>query len=93
MNKEDKAELEEWIKCARSIELDLAKKNLKNGQDPEIVLKELSHRLIQKVLHPLIKYTELLHTGNYNSYASQEEYKEYMKLKNIGLKADHVTKD
>ncbi|NBO27838.1 MAG: hypothetical protein EBX47_09110 [Synechococcaceae bacterium WB8_1B_057] len=93
MNDQDKKDFEEWVELARSIELDIAKKNLKNGQDPETVLKELSYRLLAKFLHPLIKITESSYTVSYNPVVSRAEYQDYMTLKNIGLKADHIIKD
>ena len=82
-------ELLEWVEYARKLELELALKRIKKGEDPNLVMNEFSHKLTKKLLHPIIMLTKS-QTSTYDSKRSQREYKENY-LDSIGPKSDHVT--
>lgn len=82
-------ELLEWVEYSRKLELELALKRFKKGKDPSVVMNEFSHRLIKKLLHPIIMATKSM-PSTYDSERSQRDYKENYH-DNVGPKPDHVT--
>jgi len=87
MNVEE--ELLEWVEYARKLELEIASKRIKKGEDPNLVISEFSHRLTKKLLHPIIILTKS-QKSTYDSERSQREYKENY-FDSVGPKSDHVT--
>jgi len=81
---------DEWIERSRQYELDIARKQIGQGRDPEEVINIMSNRLTEKLLYPLHHFIEEEYQSTYNPETSLAEYKEYFKLKNIKPKSDHI---
>lgn len=79
---------EQWIERARTFELSLAKKRIEKGDDPEKVIEEMGRRLMEKMLHPVIKAIMPTPPSIEEIKESRKKYEESMKK--IGPKADHV---
>lgn len=92
MTDQELRDFEQWLEQARQIELDLAKKNLTKGQDPEQVLALLANRLTEKCLNPLYNYVKLSYNSEYNADRSLKHYNENYYTK-VGPKSDHVIKE
>ena len=80
---------ESWVKRAQMFERGYAIQRITKGDDPDVVLEDMSKRLMQKMLSPL--YSALRESSNvvFDHEASKLEYKQKYLDKNKP-KADHV---
>ena len=83
---------EDWCFRARMYEHGIAMQRIAQGEDPGLVLEEMSKRLLAKMLHPIYKILEDEVIENYNPIKSQDEYKDAY-FKKYSRVADHVIKD
>jgi len=84
---------EEWVERSRQYELDLALEHIAQGGDPKQVLERMTHRLLRKMLFPLYSFEQESFQFFYNTEIRKEEYYEYLRLKNLKPKGDHVVDD
>jgi hypothetical protein len=80
---------EAWIDRARMFEQGLAMQKIAEGQDIDIVLEEMSRRLMDKILHPIYKEIIKLYKVDFDVEQSRKDY-EQKYLNNRSLVADHV---
>ena len=79
---------ESWANRAQAFEHDFAVKRIAKGDDVDVVLDEMTKRLMQKLLNPI--YAALKETtATYDNEASKAEYKRIYLDKNKP-KADQV---
>ena len=80
---------EAWIERARIYEQGAAMQRIAKGDDPEQVLEDLSRRLMDKMLHPVLRAIRESHTAPFDAEKSRKDYEEKY-LKNNFPVADHV---
>ena len=79
-----------WLSRIRNYELKIAEAKLLKGIPIDVVLEEMSKRIIKKMLHPIL--TELNNIpDNYNIEESRKAYNTAMKYPRPA--ADHVLDD
>lgn len=83
---------EDWCYRARMYEHGIAMQRIAKGENVEIVLEEMSQRLLRKLIHPLYEITETEFDINFNKEKSKLEYKENY-LNKMNPVADHVDRD
>lgn len=82
---------EDWATRARLYEYGVALKSIAEGNDPDVVLEQLSKRLVSKLMHPLIKELQVINKEQIiksvekSRLRYEEEY-----LKRVLPKSDHV---
>ena len=82
---------EQWMERVRMYEYGLALQQIARGEPADIVLEEMSKRMMQKCLYPLLKALKEP-TTNYNVEEERKKYEEsYLKKKPPS--ADHVSED
>ena len=84
--KEDET-YEQWIERARLYEYGLALQRIAEGEDADKVMDSMSKRLMQKMMHPIIK--EITKPVDKDLSESKKRYEEIMNRK--GLNSDHVS--
>ena len=80
---------EAWIERARMYEQGAAMQRIAKGDDPEKVLEDLSRRLMDKMLHPVLKSIRDTPGTPYDAEENRRSYEEKY-LKNNFPVADHV---
>ena len=85
--------LKDYIENCRLYELSLATKQLEQGIDPTIIIQRMSVRLCNKMLHPSYKILLDSYDLPYNNSLRRLEYNEYLNLKNLKPKPDHIIDD
>lgn len=81
---------EDWCKRVAMFEKGKALQDIATGKDIEIVLEEMSRRIIDKLLHPIFKVINESTAGTYDAEESKRQYKENYLDKNPKGVADHV---
>jgi len=80
--------MESWSERVRMFEHGVALQKIAQGKDPEMVMEEMSRRIMDKLLHPI--YKEISSSiKNINVEESKKSYEEKY-LKNRIPVADHV---
>lgn len=83
----------DWAKRVEMYENGYAKMRIAEGEDIDKVLEDMSRRITEKILHPILKSLREnpsnIDTEEFES--SKQQY--YEKMKNIGPKSDHVSDD
>jgi len=83
---------EEWCERARIYEYEIAKNKTTKNYDIEIILEEMTSRLLSKMLHPLFDMIKDDNLKNYDGDKSRAEYKK-LYLDKVGPVADHIQLD
>lgn len=91
MRKNKNETLEAWAARVEMFEKGRAMQRIARGDDIEIVIEEMSRRIKDKILHPMLDaiHNSIIYTHDIEK--SRNEYNE--KMKNIGKAADHVDAD
>jgi glutamyl-tRNA reductase len=80
--------LESWAARVEMFEKGRAMQRIAQGEDVEKVIEEMSKRIRDKILHPILDSIHNSISQIYDAEKSRNEYNE--KMKNIGKAADHV---
>ncbi len=83
---------EDWCYRARMFEHGVAMQRIAHGESIEIVLEEMSNRLLAKMMHPLFEIAKDEIIDDYDPVKSREEYKK-LYLDKVRPVADHVVVD
>ena len=89
MKPKDGESYQDWIERARMYEHGVALQRIAQGQDPEQVMKDMSRRLMEKMLHPIYKTIQEAYTTEFDAEKSRRDYEEKY-LKHSRPVADHV---
>ena len=79
---------QEWIEEIRLFELKLATSRLKNAPFEQII-EQMSHRLVNKIIHPLTKHLSESQTIEYDPVKSKQEYMDNY-FNKFNRPADHI---
>lgn len=79
-----------WLERVRMFEYGQALQQIAQGVPVDQVLEQMSRRMMQKVMYPVLKAIHDIPT-NYDSEENRKKYEENMK--NRGPVADHVIED
>ena len=80
---------ESWVRRVEQYEFGRALMRLAQGDDPESVMAESSHRIMKKIQHPVIRAISDSAVSGYNSTQSLAEYRRNY-LDRFGPKPDHI---
>lgn len=80
---------ESWANRVRMFEQGLAMQRIASGDSVDQVLDDMSRRVMEKLMHPVIKQIQQLTVSDYDPEKSRKDYEENY-LKKYGPKADHV---
>ena len=83
---------EEWCERARIFEYKSASQRLTNKEDIEIILEEMSIKLLAKMMHPLFDLAKDEIVNEYDPVKSRAEYKR-LYLDKVKPVPDHVIDD
>jgi len=83
---------ESWLEKVQQAEYQQALKNLAKGEPIDLVLEKLSKRLMNKVLHPVLKSLKES-PDNYSTEESKAAYEKAYLRQRRSPPADHVTDD
>jgi glutamyl-tRNA reductase len=78
---------EAWSERVTMFEKGRALQRIAQGESAEVVLEDMSRRIMEKLLHPIFKAIRESSVKDYDPVKSKEEYFEKM---NYGSVADHV---
>ncbi len=92
MKPNDNELYEEWCYRARMFEHGVAMQRIVQGEDVELVLEEMTKRLLSKMMHPLFDLAKEEIVNDYDPVKSREEYKR-LYLDKMNPVADHVIND
>lgn len=83
---------EDWCYRARMFEHGVAMQRIAQGENIDIVLEEMSKRLLSKIIHPIY---DLLKNDNLSQYDAEQSKNEYKRLylDRVSPVADHVQFD
>lgn len=79
---------DKWIERVRLYEHGLAMQRIAKGDPAEKVLEDMGRRMMEKMLHPVIKSLIPPPPSMEDIQESRRKYEEQMKI--VGPKADHV---
>jgi len=82
---------ENWIKRVKQYETGRALMDLARGDDPEQVMHNVSQRIVNKLMHPILQAINSM-PSDYNSLESQEHYLTNYQ-KRFDPKPDHIKDD
>jgi glutamyl-tRNA reductase len=91
MRYNDEESYEKWIERVRQYECGRALQRLARGDPIEMVLEDMSRRIVKKSLYPILKTIRNIPT-NYDAEKSMKAYEENYLNKNQPV-ADHVVDD
>lgn len=80
--------MESWADRVSMFEKGRAMQRIAQGYDINIVLEDMSRRITEKLMHPVIKAVSQQSISNFDSEQSNKDYQE--KMKNVAKAADHV---
>ena len=80
--------MESWANRVSMFEKGRAMQRIAQGEDVEKVMEDMSRRITEKLIHPVLKAISQQEISNFDSEKSSREYKE--KMKNVARAADHV---
>lgn len=83
--------MESWASRVQMFETGRAMQKIAQGEDIDAVLEDMSRRIIEKLMHPMLKALGEQEISNFNSEQSSKKYIEIMK--NVAKAADHVDID
>ena len=82
---------EKWVERVRLYEYGLALRRIAKGESPEKVMEDMSRRLMEKMMHPVIKAMLPQPPSMEEIQRSRKAYEEKMRI--IGPSADHVIEE
>ena len=82
---------EKWVERARLYEYGVALQRVAKGDPVEKVMEDMGRRLMEKMLHPLIKSIIPAPPSMEEILESRKKYEETMK--HIGPAADHIVEE
>ena len=80
--------MESWANRVSMFEKGRAMQRIAQGENIEIVLENMSRRITEKLIHPVLKVVSQQGISNFDSEQSNKDYQE--KMKNVAKAADHV---
>jgi glutamyl-tRNA reductase len=80
---------EQWVKRVEQYEYGRALMKLAHGTDPEQVLEDFGRRLVNKLLHPILKAINSVES-DHDPAAEKAQYKANYQDR-FGLNPDHLT--
>jgi len=80
---------EQWARRVEQYEFGRALMRLAQGDDPDAVMTESSHRIMKKLQHPVIQAISDSAVSGYNSTQSLAEYRRNY-IERFGPKPDHI---
>jgi len=83
--------MKSWAGRVQMFETGRAMQKIAQGEDIDTVLENMSRRIAEKLMHPMLKVLEQQTISNFNSEQSSKKYIEIMK--NVAKAADHVDID
>jgi len=83
--------MESWASRVQMFETGRAMQKIAQGEDIDAVLEDMSRRIIEKLMHPMLKALGEQEISNFDSEQSSKKYIEIMK--NVAKAADHVDTD
>jgi glutamyl-tRNA reductase len=86
-----KESYEQWIERVRQYEYGRSLQRIANGDSVDQVLEEMSHRIMEKCMYPILKTLRDVPT-NYDAEKSRKDYEENYLNKHKPV-ADHVVDD
>lgn len=91
MRKRPDETMESWAARVEMFEKGRALQRIASGDDPDIVIEDMSRRIVDKLLHPILNAIHKSIPDNYDVEKNRREYDEIMKP--VGKAADHVDAD
>ncbi len=82
---------EEWVRRVELFEKGRALQRLAQGEPAEQILEDMSRRMMEKMLHPVIKAMMPVPPSIEEIQQGRKEYEE--KMRKIGPAADHILDD
>jgi glutamyl-tRNA reductase len=89
MKHEPNESFEKWAERVRMFEQGLAMQRIAKGEPTDRVLEDMARRIVEKLLHPVIKSLMPAPASAEEVEKGKQKYNEIMK--NVGLKSDHVS--
>jgi glutamyl-tRNA reductase len=89
MNRLPDEPYEQWVRRVEQYEFGRALMRLAQGDDPDAVMVESSHRIMKKLQHPVIRAISDSAVSGYNGTKSLAEYRRNY-LDRFGPKSDHI---
>jgi glutamyl-tRNA reductase len=89
MKYEPNESFEKWAERVRMFEQGLAMQRIAKGESTDRVLEDMARRIVEKLLHPVIKSLMPTPASAEEIEKGKQKYNEIMK--NVGLKSDHVS--
>lgn len=83
---------EKWAERVRMYEQGHAMQRIAKGESTDVVLEDMARRIMEKLMHPIIKHIQEVKTTDYDSEASRKHYEETY-IKRYGPKADHILEE
>jgi glutamyl-tRNA reductase len=83
---------ESWATRVRMFEQGMAMQRIANGDSVDQVLEDMARRIMEKLMHPVIKHIQEVKVSEYDPEKSRTDYEENY-LKKYGPKADHVLEE
>lgn len=83
---------ESWANRVRMFEHGCALQRIAKGESVDQVLEDMSRKIMEKLMHPVIKHIQEVNTTDYDPEESRKNYEESY-LKKYGPKADHVLEE
>jgi len=83
--------MKSWAGRVQMFETGRAMQKIAQGEDIDTVLENMSRRITEKLIHPMLKTLGEQRISNFDSEQSSKKYIEIMK--NVAKAADHVDTD
>jgi len=80
--------MESWAGRVQMFETGRAMQRIAQGDNIDAVLEDMSRRITEKLMHPMLKALDKQQISGFNSEQSNRKYMEIMK--NVAKAADHV---
>jgi glutamyl-tRNA reductase len=80
--------MESWASRVEMFEKGRAMQRIANGDDPATVMEDMSRRITDKLLHPILNAIRESVPNDFDVEKNRREYEEIMK--NVEKAADHV---
>ena len=91
MRKNKNESIEVWASRVEMFEKGRAMQRIAKGDDPIEVVEDMSRRIIDKMLYPILKSFDQPKMSNAAVDESRKKYEKIMK--NVGKAADHIDAD
>jgi glutamyl-tRNA reductase len=83
--------MESWASRVEMFEKGRALQRIAQGDDPAVVMEDMSRRIAEKLLHPILNAIRESVSDDFDMEKSRREYEAVMK--NVEKAADHVDID